>query len=88
MDHAYKPKTARQKRSRWGGAITAWFRREIIKRDGPNCWLCGKAFEYEKPTLDHVIPRSKGGNDQLDNLKIAHMKCNTSRGNATASDAP
>lgn len=52
------------------------------------CWLCGKPVDCTAdwrigplaPTIDHVIPSSRGGSDDLDNLKLAHAVCNTARG--------
>src|SRR5271163_2323876 len=83
MDHIFKAAKPRDRRkSHWGGETTARYRAAIIQRDGPNCWICGKSFKLkERPTLDHVKPKSKGGSHRFSNLKIAHMKCNTSRGN-------
>lgn len=82
MDYRFKSAKPRDRnKSRWGRAQTLAMREAIIKRDGPNCWLCGKPFApKEKPTLDHVVPKSMGGSHQVSNLKIAHYLCNTARG--------
>ncbi len=32
-------------------------------------------------TIDHIQPQSKGGTDRLDNLRLAHERCNRKRGN-------
>lgn len=32
------------------------------------------------PTFEHVVPRSKGGLDEIDNLAIACRRCNGERG--------
>ncbi len=51
------------------------------------CAYCGKAMptedvsKFKNPTLDHVIPRSKGGTDAYKNLVVAHARCNWRRGN-------
>lgn len=61
--------------------------RTIMKRDGNHCWLCGEPFSGasgRKPSLDHVIPRSKGGSDRNENLKLAHTSCNNKRGDKLA----
>ena len=34
-------------------------------------------------TFDHIIPRSKGGCDTVDNLQLAHARCNKIKGNKT-----
>ena len=61
--------------------------RALVKRDGWNCWLCGKEVDpYElgrhRASADHVIPRSQGGKDGLYNLKLAHQSCNGYRSGA------
>lgn len=40
------------------------------------CGLCGKTGEFDKMTIDHIIPRAQGGSDTLDNLQLAHEGCN------------
>jgi 5-methylcytosine-specific restriction protein A len=45
------------------------------------CWLCGK---HGANTVDHVIPLSHGGTNDISNLKPAHKRCNSSRGNRPA----
>jgi hypothetical protein len=54
----------------------------LIERDGDHCYLCPKPFErdaeddYSDYTIDHVIPRARGGLDHVDNYKLAHFPCN------------
>lgn len=56
-------------------------RERIFKRDGGVCWLCGMPIEHRHEfTLDHVIPKSKGGDNSYENLKVAHAYCNSVRG--------
>jgi len=40
------------------------------------CWLCGKGNAAE---IDHVIPVSQGGSDNIENLRLAHTECNQAR---------
>lgn len=49
----------------------------ILRRDGWVCWLCG---QDGADTVDHVIPRSRGGESSDDNLRAAHRSCNARRG--------
>ena len=61
----------------------------IRLRDGDNCWLCGlvvrkNAHGLERHTLDHVLPKSLGGDNKVENLKLAHKGCNEARGNRPA----
>src|SRR3954447_5673084 len=57
----------------------------IAERDGWWCWLCGEAIEPDavgpwQPTIDHLVPRSRGGSSELSNLRLAHRRCNNHRG--------
>jgi hypothetical protein len=57
-------------------------RSKVIARDGLACWLCGLQTGSKGRmlrTLDHVIPVSRGGTDALENLRLAHLICNTLR---------
>ncbi|MBM7052226.1 HNH endonuclease signature motif containing protein [Rothia sp. ZJ1223] len=42
---------------------------------------CNQPKRLHWLTADHVIPRSKGGTDDLSNLRPAHHRCNSARGN-------
>lgn len=56
-------------------------RLKLLERDGNKCWLCGGPFSKKRPpSLDHVIPKCKGGTTALNNMKLAHSKCNYKRG--------
>jgi len=56
---------------------------EVAQRDNFRCYLCNEPVDMELPrtsrygaTLDHVIPLTKGGQDSLDNVRLAHWICN------------
>lgn len=51
-------------------------RRRILERDGYVCWICGGPGAN---SVDHVIPRARGGTDDDDNLRAAHLSCNSGR---------
>lgn len=51
-------------------------RRAVFARDQGRCQYCGKAAE----SIDHVIPRSKGGGHTWDNVVACCRKCNTFKG--------
>lgn len=60
----------------------------LLARDDFTCKLCGLAVDNTlprhhpmAPTIDHILPKSKGGTDAQYNLQIAHQKCNNDRGN-------
>lgn len=47
-------------------------RRRILSRDGGICYLCGQPGAGE---VDHLIPASRGGNDDDSNLAAVHKRC-------------
>lgn len=51
-------------------------RLRIIARDGLVCGICGGNVEPDDVHIDHIIPASKGGSDNDDNLQVAHSRCN------------
>lgn len=59
-------------------------RRNIMKRDRHTCQYCGVKSDL---TLDHVMPRSRGGRDSWENLVTACNRCNVKKGNRTPSEA-
>jgi hypothetical protein len=52
-------------------------RNNIFKRDGSRCQYCGST---DNLTLDHVIPKSRGGSSNWDNLITACKTCNSKKG--------
>src|SRR5690606_15955538 len=59
-------------------------RRNVLKRDGHRCQYCGKSDDL---TIDHVLPRSRGGVDTWENLVAACNRCNHRKGNRTPQEA-
>jgi len=59
-------------------------RQNIFKRDGHRCQYCGTAEEL---TLDHVVPKSRGGQSKWDNLTTACKRCNSRKGDYTPEEA-
>lgn len=60
-------------------------RRNILERDRHTCQYC--RYKGEQLTLDHVIPRSRGGGDTWENLVTACVRCNVKKGNRTPKEA-
>ena len=48
----------------------------ILARDGANRWVCGPTY----PTIDHVVPVSKGGAHTMANVVLACLTCNKRKG--------
>ena len=62
-------------------------RKNIIIRDDNQCQYCGKLFESSQLTLDHVIPKSRGGTNSWSNLVAACRACNQRKGNLLSAEA-
>lgn len=62
------------------------YRRHLVRilvRDGLSCRLCGGNLadvDLDLIHVDHVVPRARGGSDDLDNLQATHARCNLSKG--------
>lgn len=57
-------------------------RRGVLRRDNSRCGYCGKSAA----TIDHVMPRSRGGKDSWENLVACCLSCNNAKGNRTPSE--
>ena len=62
-------------------------RRIIFARDRNTCQYCGKKFSASELSLDHVIPRSRGGTATWENLVCACLRCNVRKGGRTPGEA-
>lgn len=55
-------------------------RRKLLKRQRGLCAICGLPVGPADATLDHIVPRSVGGGGEIENLRVAHRRCNMARG--------
>ena len=60
-------------------------KRNIIVRDGEKCMYCGK--EGGRLTIDHIIPKSKGGKTTWENCISSCKECNSKKADRTPSKA-
>jgi len=60
-------------------------KREIFRRDNYTCQYCGQTLP--RLTIDHVIPRVRGGAFSWENLVAACPQCNRRKGGRTLQDA-
>jgi 5-methylcytosine-specific restriction endonuclease McrA len=56
-------------------------RKNILLRDRNTCQYCGVVLPSSELTLDHVVPRSRGGNSTWENLVACCHACNRKKGN-------
>jgi 5-methylcytosine-specific restriction endonuclease McrA len=62
-------------------------RRTLYKRDRYTCQYCGCHPGTESLTLDHVVPRSRGGLTTWTNVVLACIECNSRKANRTPQEA-
>ncbi len=62
-------------------------RRTVLARDNYTCQYCGVQPGKTQLTIDHVVPRSKGGGTTWDNVVAACGPCNRRKGNRTPEQA-
>ena len=62
-------------------------RRTIVRRDMHVCQYCEKKLNAIDCTIDHIFPRSRGGQSTWKNCVTACMKCNVKKSNRTPKEA-
>jgi 5-methylcytosine-specific restriction endonuclease McrA len=60
-------------------------RKNILRRDNYQCQYCGTKNGII--TIDHIVPKSRGGLDSWDNLVTACIKCNNKKANKTPEES-
>jgi 5-methylcytosine-specific restriction endonuclease McrA len=60
-------------------------RKNIYLRDNYTCQYCGK--KGGSLTIDHIIPKSRGGEDSWENMVVCCARCNHKKGNRTLEEA-
>jgi 5-methylcytosine-specific restriction endonuclease McrA len=67
--------------------------KKLVARDGLKCRICGDMCDWDDhswteysgpmyPSIDHIIPMSKGGGHVWDNVQVAHIICNSEKGDS------
>lgn len=62
-------------------------RQNLMLRDQYQCQYCGKRPGPAELNLDHVVPRSRGGEDSWENLVVSCRPCNLKKGKKTPREA-
>ena len=72
---------------RRGFSSYACNRKNVIWRDKNICQYCGGKFLSSELTMDHVIPKSRGGDKNWANIVAACKRCNNKKGDRTPQEA-
>jgi 5-methylcytosine-specific restriction endonuclease McrA len=62
-------------------------RKNILLRDRNTCQFCKRTLPASELTLDHVVPRSRGGRSSWENLVACCYQCNNRKGDRTPEEA-
>lgn len=66
--------------------VLKYSRHNIFQRDNYECQYCGKHFSKRDLTLDHILPKSRGGRAAWNNIVSACKPCNSRKGNLLLSE--
>lgn len=55
-------------------------KRTILEKTGGVCAKCGRRLPLEKTTIDHLIPKYRGGTNEISNLIPMCKQCNKQKG--------
>lgn len=62
------------------GRLSFW-KHLLMKRSEFLCALCGERLAQDELDVDHIQPRSRGGQNDWSNLQATHSNCNRRKGN-------
>lgn len=81
----------RHRARRFGADLGPIDAEAVWQRDGGRCQLCGEPVSRDvawpawgSPSIDHVLPLTRGGLHVMENVTLAHLGCNKSKGNRIA----
>lgn len=67
--------------------VLPFTRRNLVRRDQSTCQYCGRRPGTAELSIDHVVPRSRGGDTSWENCVLACVHCNRRKGSKLAHDA-
>lgn len=83
----------RKRARKYGVAYEYINKRKVYRRDGWCCGICGGRIDRKakypdpmSPSLDHIVPLSRGGGHLYRNVQAAHLRCNTDKGAGSAGE--
>jgi hypothetical protein len=79
-----KPKAKKASKGPKAGTKAA-SRAKLMDRDGTDCWFCSLPLG-EDITLEHLVPQSRGGGNDIANLVLAHAVCNRTAADLSLSE--
>ena len=59
---------------------------KVMHRDKQTCQYCGELVDWETYTLDHINPKTLGGDNALENLVVACRSCNSTKNSRSLYD--
>jgi len=62
-------------------------RENVFHRDNQKCAYCGRKFKMSDLTIDHIVPKSKGGNNSWKNTISSCKSCNNKKADRTPKEA-
>lgn len=62
-------------------------KKNLFHRDRGKCAYCGTQLTVKTATIDHIVPRSRGGKTRWENVVLSCSKCNESKGDRTPREA-
>lgn len=65
----------------------AYSRQNVFKRDKYTCQYCSKKLSEKSATIDHILPRSRGGVDTWENTVCCCVACNSRKGNRSPEES-
>ena len=71
--------TARPNAYQRGYCSAGWkaARREVLLRDAYQCQMCGACVSGKRAHVDHIVPKAKGGSDEVGNLRTLCVSCHS-----------
>jgi 5-methylcytosine-specific restriction endonuclease McrA len=72
---------------RLSGGLSLVYRERLLSRYGPICYLCKERFPFETLTLEHLVPRGRGGSlKRFSNHALACEECQERKGSLTVEE--